>query len=103
MKRDIKWHETCECKCRLDASICNNKQRCNEDKCRCKCTELIDKGFIWSPSNFECEHDKSCDVGAYLDYLNCKCRKKLFDKLIKECTKNIDEVKIASENEHKNK
>ena len=40
-----------ECKCRLDASICNNKQRWNEDKCRCECKELIDKeicekGFI---------------------------------------------------------
>ena len=34
---------------------------------------------------------------------NCKCRKKLADKLVKECTENIDEVKIASKNEHKNK
>ena len=25
--RHIKWHETCKCKCRLDASVCNNKQR----------------------------------------------------------------------------
>ena len=24
--RHIKWHETCKCKCRLDASLCNNKQ-----------------------------------------------------------------------------
>ena len=24
-KRHIEWHETCECKCRLDASVCNNK------------------------------------------------------------------------------
>ena len=42
--RHIKWHETCKCKCRLDASVCNNKQRWNDDKCRCKCKELIDKG-----------------------------------------------------------
>ena len=35
----IKWHETCKCKCRLDASICNNKQRWNDDKCRCECKE----------------------------------------------------------------
>ena len=27
--RDIEWHETCKCKCRLDASVCNNKQRYN--------------------------------------------------------------------------
>ena len=42
--RHIKWHETCKCRCRLDASVCNNKQRCNEDKCRCECKELINKG-----------------------------------------------------------
>ena len=27
--RFIEWHETCKCKCRLDAIVCNNKQRCN--------------------------------------------------------------------------
>ena len=76
--RCIKLHETF--KCRLDASVCNNKQRRNEDKCRCECKELIDKGscdkgFIWNPSNCECECDKSCNVEEYLDYENCKCRK----------------------------
>ena len=55
--RHIKWHKTCKCKCRLDASVCNNKQRWNEDKCRCECKELIDKrmcdkGFFWNSSNF---------------------------------------------------
>ena len=39
--------------------------------------------------------DKSCDVGEYLDYTNCKCRKKLVDKLVEECTENIDDVKIG--------
>ena len=24
--RHVKWHETCKCECRLDASVCNNKQ-----------------------------------------------------------------------------
>ena len=24
--RHIEWHETCKCKCRLDANVCNNKQ-----------------------------------------------------------------------------
>ena len=33
--RHIKWHETCKCECRLDASVCNNKERWNDDKCRC--------------------------------------------------------------------
>ena len=106
--RYIEWHETSKCKSRLDGSVCNNKQRWNNDKCRCEFKELIDKGvcvkrFIWNPSNCECECDKSCDVGEYLDYELCKCRKKLADKLVYECTENIYEVKIASENEHKNK
>ena len=75
--RHIKWYETCKCKCRLDASVCNNKQRWNDDKCRCKCKELIDKGvcdrgYIWNPSNCECECVKSCDIGEYLDYENCR-------------------------------
>ena len=46
-KRYIKWHETCNCKCRLDASVCNNKQRWNDGKCRCECKELIDKD-VWN-------------------------------------------------------
>ena len=68
-------HETFKCKCRFDTSVCDNKQCWNEDKCRCECKELIDKGS-WNASNCECECDKSCDVGEYLDYENCKCRKK---------------------------
>ena len=103
--RHIDWHETCKSKCRLDTSVCNNKQRWNGDKCRCECKELIDKGIcdersIWNPSNCECECDKSRDIRDYLDSENCKCRKKLVDKLVErssveECTENIDEVKIA--------
>ena len=42
--RHIKWHETCKCICRLDGIICNSKQRWNEDKRRCECKEVIDKG-----------------------------------------------------------
>ena len=84
----------------MDASVCNNKQRWNDDKCRCKCKELIDegvcdKGYAWNLSNCECECDKSCDVGEYLDYENCMCRKSLVDKLVEEFTENIDEAKLT--------
>ena len=99
--RHIKWHETCKCKCRLDTSVCNNKQRWNKGKCRCECKELIDKGicnkeFIWNPSNCEFEYGKLCDFGEYLDYQSCKCRKKLVDKLVEECSEYIDENKLHS-------
>ena len=97
--RHIIWHETCKCICRLSASICNNKQRWNEGESRCEYKELIekgicDKGFIWSPINCECECEKSCDIGEYLDYKNCKCRNSIVDKLVKECTKIVDEIKF---------
>ena len=55
---------------------------------------MCDKGFIWNPSNCECECDKSF-VGEYLDYKNCKCRKKLVDKLVEESAENIDEMKMT--------
>ena len=93
-----KWDEICKYKFRLDASVCNDKQCWNNDKCRCEWKEFIgkgicDKGFIWSSSNCEC--DKSCDIGGCLDYANCKCRKRLIDKLVEECSENIDEVKMT--------
>ena len=56
-KRHIEWHETCKCKCGLDSSVGNKKQRWNEDNCRCECIEELidkercDKGFIWNSSN----------------------------------------------------
>ena len=97
--RIIKRHQTCKCKCRLDASVCNNKQKWNEDKCKCKCKEFInkgicDKGFNWNHRNCECEYDKSCDIGEHLDCKDCRCRKRFVDKLVEECTENIDEKKL---------
>ena len=107
--KNIKWHETCKSECRLDAVVCNNKQRCNNDKCRCECNELIgkdvcNKRFIWNSSNCKCECDKLCNISEYLDYKNCKCKKMLVNKL--ECNKTIDEVKLTkitiAENENEN-
>ena len=108
--RHIEWHETCKCQCRLDAIVCNNKQQWNKDKCRFECKELIDgvcdKGFIWNPSSCEVECNKSYEIGQYLDYENCKYRKKLVDKLLDECTKTVREAKLANisfvENENEN-
>ena len=57
-------------------------------------------------SNCECECDKTCDIAEYLDYENCKCRKKLVDQLIDECTETTEEVKsakITPEDKNENK
>ena len=99
--KSIKWYESCKCICRLDKIICNNKQRWNKDKCRCECKEFIDKGvcdkgFIFNPRNCECECDKLCNISQYLDYSDYKCKKKLIDPLIEECTENDNETKIVN-------
>ena len=89
--RHIIRHETCKYICRLTASVCNNKQRWNEDKCTCECKEdlidkgICDKGYIWNTSNCQCECDKSCGIGEYLDCKNCVCRNSIVDKLVEEC------------------
>ena len=88
--RYMGWHEACRCKCRLNASVCNNKNRQNKGKRRRECKELIDKGssdkgLIWSPSKCGCE----CDVGEYLDFENCNCRKRSSDTLVQEYNEYI--------------
>ena len=57
--------------------------------------ELVDKGicdkaFIWNPSTCECECDKSCGIGEYLEYKSCVCRNALIDRLVEERTNVID-------------
>lgn len=53
-------------------------------ECRC------DNGFRWNPSIC----DNSYDVGKYLDYINCKCKKRLIDKLVEEYSKDFNENEI---------
>ena len=85
--------------CRLTSSVCNSRQKWNENKWRYECKEdLIAKGlcykrYIWNPSNCQCECDKS---KKFLDYKNCVCRSSVIDKSLKECTV-IDENKIYNE------
>ena len=54
------WNKVYNIAWNLDASVCDNKQLWNSDKCGCECKEVVDngrcdKGFTWSPSNCECE------------------------------------------------
>ena len=37
--RNVLWHESCKCLCRLNSSACNSKQIWNSDTCRCDCNE----------------------------------------------------------------
>ena len=37
--RSVLWHESCNCVCKLNSSVCNNKQIWNSDTCRCDFNE----------------------------------------------------------------
>ena len=101
--RQIVWHENCKCICKLTSAVCNSRQIWNEDKCRCECKEdlinkmVCDKGSIWNPSNCACECNKLCDIGQYVDYKNCVCRKSIVDKLVEECINVIDRNTMYNE------
>ena len=56
---------------------------------------MSNKGFIWNLISWECECDKTCGVDEYLNYENLKCRKKLVDRLVDECTETVEEVKLV--------
>ena len=43
------------------------------------------------------------NIGEYLNYSDCKCRKKIVDPLVEECTETIDETELVNINvENKN-
>ena len=37
---------------------------------------------------------QSCNIGEYLDYKNCKCRKRLIDQLVEECGEDINGMDV---------
>ena len=98
--RNVLWHESCKCVCRLNSSVCNNKQTWNSDTCRCDCNEdfagIINctKRYMWNSSTCACECDMWCKPGQYLDHKNCVCKNKLIGRVIAECTSVINETMI---------
>ena len=98
--RNVLWHESCKCVCRLNSSVCNSKQIWNSDTCRCDCNEdfagIINctKGYMWNPCTCECQCDTLRKPGQYLDHKNCVCKNKLVGRLVEECTSVINETMI---------
>ena len=98
--RNVLSRESCKCVCRLNSSVCNNKQIWNCDTCRCDCNEdsagMINctKGYTCNPSTCECQCDMWCKPGQYLDYKNCICKNKLIARVTAECTSVINETMI---------
>ena len=102
--RNVLWHESCKCICKLNSSVCNNKQIWNDDTCRCDCnedfTDIIscDKGYTWNPSTCECQCDTWRKPGQYLDHENYICKNKLIGRVTEECTSVINETMINNNN-----
>ena len=102
--RNVLWHESCKCVCRLNSSVCNCKQIWNSDTCKCDCNEdftgimTCNRGYMWNPSTCACECDMWCEPGQYLDYKKCVCKNKLIDKIISECTSLINETMMNDKN-----
>ena len=98
--RNVLWHESCKCVCRLNSSVCNSRQIWNNNTCRCDSNEDFvgiincNKGYMWNPSTCKCQCDKWCKSGQYLDHKNCVCKNKLIGRLIEECTSVINETMI---------
>ena len=97
-------HESCKCICKLNSSVCNNKQIWNSDTCRCDCNEDFaskincTKGYTWNPSTCECQCDTWCKPGQYLDHKNCICKNELIGRVIEECTSIINKTMINNKN-----
>ena len=59
--RNVLWHESCKCVCKLNSSVCNSKQIWNSNTCRCDCNKDFagiincNKGYTWNPSTCECQ------------------------------------------------
>ena len=49
---------------------------------------------MWNPSTCECQYDKWCKQGQYLDHKNCICKNKLIGRVIEECASVINETMI---------
>ena len=102
--RNVLWHESCKCVCKLGSSVCNNKQIWNDDTCRYDCNEdfagIIScaKGYMWNLSTCECQCDKWCKHGQYLDHKNCVCKNKLIGRVTEECTSVFNETMINNNN-----
>ena len=96
--RNVLWHESCKCVCKLNPSVCNDKQIWNSDTCRCDCNKdfagiiSCDKGYTGNPSTCECQCNMWCKPGQYLDHKICICKNKLIGRLIEECTSVINKT-----------
>ena len=103
--RSVLWHESFKWVCKLNSSLCNNKQIWNSE---CECNEdfasIINcaKRYMWNPSTCECQCDIWCKPGQYLDHKKCVCKNKLIGRVIEECPSVINKTMINNKDNKDN-
>ena len=76
--RFLVQHESCECKCWLNESVCNSKQKWNYDECTCECKKLEDlrsckNDYMMNPFTCDCKCNKAYKIDEYLDIKYFPC------------------------------
>ena len=53
-------HISCDCKCKINSTTCNSKQKWNNKTCQCTCKNYrkCKENYSWNPSTCICENSK---------------------------------------------
>ena len=59
--KQVEFDESCKCVCKINSSVCSEKQKFNKDKCRCEClvNKKCQKDFVCYYSNCEWKYKKA--------------------------------------------
>ena len=84
----------CVCKCGLNESECNSKQKWNHDKRQYTCKKLDDydyckDDYILNPSTQDYECNKACKIDKYSDFKNYLCQTCICGTLVITCKDEI--------------
>ena len=102
--KNVLWHKTCKCVCRLTSAVCNKNRIWNSDTCTCDYYEdfadkmVCEKGYMWNPNTCTCECDIWCKPAQYLDYKSFVCENKLIGRVNSVCTSFINESLVNVDN-----
>ena len=52
------WQDiSCDCRCKLNSTICNSNKKWNNKTCQCECFyHKCKKEYNWDPGTFICEN-----------------------------------------------
>ena len=66
-------HISCDCKCKINSTTYNSKQKWNNKTCQCECKNYrkCKKDYIWNPSTCICENSKYSSSIADTSVTNC--------------------------------